>query len=180
MHKEIPYALSNSELLIRGIQHPMFYSNSKNEVKREAFLPPPERRDVSILRREFALNDSSCKAHCKAVKFPNNFYCGMATFLNSHISEINSLPDIKTFVEVKGTPINEQGEYITTLPIFTNTPGLPMHADILYDIPTIKGEPNTEHRIYANKLAKKVKYLHDPTPTENNWRGEKLNYNKAS
>lgn len=180
MHKEIPFAISHNELLIRGIQHPMFYSNSNNEVKREAFLPPPQRRDVSILRREYASTDSSCKLHCKAVRLPNNSYCGMATFLSNHIDEINSLSDIKTSVEVKGSPINEEGEYINSTPVYTDTPGLPLHADIIYDAPTIRGEPNAEHRIYANKLAKKVRYFHDPTPSKENWSGEKLKYDKAS
>ena len=100
----------------------------------------------------------------------------MATFISNHINEINSLQDIKTFVEVKGSPIDENGKYINAPPVFTNTSGLPMHADILYDAPTIKGEPNTAHRIYANKLAKKVKYFHDPTPLQESWSGEKLNY----
>ena len=178
--QEIPFTVSDNELLVRGIVHPMYYSNTKKCVKREAFLPPPNKTDVSLLRHRYT-NDNFCKFHFSKLKISDSQYCGIATFYNYHIAEIyKCLDDIdKIEVHIKGTPINEINQYIEHPPVYKKAKGLPMHADMVYEIPIVKGEPNTKHRKFANHLAKISKYFNDPTPeTHFSWSGEKLNWTK--
>ncbi|WP_236974826.1 hypothetical protein [Membranihabitans maritimus] len=176
MDRTVPRNISEEENLLRGIVHPMFYSNSKGTVKREAFLPPPERRDVSLLRRKYAIDDSFCKRHCKSLKIGTNKYVGIAVFLASHITKINNDEDSTIPIIVKATPLSTTGELIPKdEKVYITTPGLPMHADLLYKIalPT-KGEPAIEHRVTATKISKKVNFHLDEGPSSDTWEGNEL------
>ncbi len=174
---EIPFELESNELLVRGIFHPIFYSNSKGAVRREAFLPAPERADVSLLRHKYT-NDNFCKNHSISLKIGDNEYCGMATFQVLHVATIvkETSQTEKIDVEIKGTPIDEYQNYIYTPPVFIDAPGLPMHADMIYETPMIKGVPQTKHRQFASKLAKISNYFEDPYPKNSGWRGPALTW----
>lgn len=177
MRKEIPFPVVDSEeLLVRGILHPMFCSNSKNKLKREAFLPPPERRDVSLLRFLYT-DDDFCKQHSKSLTIPNNIYKGLATFKTVHVYNAVTAAKAEIEAHVKGTPIDINDNYIVSKPVYVGDPGLPMHADLLYSQALIKGEPNTNHRLIANELLKVALYYPDPSPETIPWTGEKLNWN---
>jgi hypothetical protein len=156
----------------------MFYSSGKG-VKREAFLPAPEKTDVSLLRHRYT-DDHFCKNHSVSLKVGDNNYCGMATFHCCHISEIiqETSDSDKTHVVLNGTPIDENNNYINIPPVFVDSPGLPMHADLIYDTPTQRGVPNTKHRQFASKLAKLSNYFDDPSPATINWSGLQLTWVK--
>jgi len=179
IRKEIPFTIDTKELLIRGIVHPMFYSNSDMTIKREAFLPPPNQKDVSLLRHSYT-NDNFCKKRISKLKLGNNVYCGMATFHMFHINEIKNIIPIneRIDVEVNGTPLDANDKYIDSPPVYTNMPGTPMHADLVYEFPIVKGQPQTKHRKYASLLAKISNYFNDPTPESSVWLGEKLKWVK--
>lgn len=173
MGKEIPLQMSNKELLVRGIVHPLFYSNSEDALKREAFLPPSNKNDVSLLRHSYT-NDDFCKKHSKSLKIGTNEYCGLATFLHLHIFDLNKLKEIEITTEIKATPIDGENNYRTDSPIYIDDLGLPMHADLIYALPIIKGEPQTKHRKYAQKLAKIAYFIKDKNPSIEKWVSEKI------
>jgi len=158
----------------------MYYSASKNLVKREAFLPPSNRADVSLLRHSYT-NDNFCKIHFSKLKIGDSKYCGIATFYKYHINEIyeSISNNDKIEVQINGTPIDQEGNYIERPPVYKNSRGLPMHADMIYETPVVKGEPQTRHRIFANNLAKISNYFNDPLPESTLWPGGKLNWTKT-
>ena len=178
MKTPIPLNIQAEELLIRGIVHPMFYSNSKGKLKREAFIPPPQKQDVSILRRLYAPDDSFCKNHCKSIAIGDSTYCGMATFLSQHVDEVNIGVPYEIAVSVKATPIDENENYVGDgLEVFLDSLGLPMHADLLYNVPTPpQGQPATLHRVLANKLVKLAVFYLDESPQSDYWDGEELTW----
>jgi hypothetical protein len=145
-------------------------------LKREAFLPPPDKRDVSLLRRSYT-DDNFCKNHSASLAIKNNDYCGLATFCAYHVIEINKLSEPEMRVEIKATPLDKNKNQIKHPPVFVNDPGLPMHADLLYQTPLVKGEIYTAYRAYASKLAKVANYLNDPSPKTLDWTGEELSWN---
>jgi hypothetical protein len=157
----------------------MYYSASKNLVKREAFLPPSRRADVSLLRH-FYTNDNFCKMNFAKLKIGDSKYCGIATFYKYHVNEIleSISNNDKIEVRINATPLDRKGNYIQGHPVYKNSGGLPMHADMVYETPIVKGEPQTRHRIFANNLAKISNYFNDPFPDSTSWSGEKLNWTK--
>ena len=172
--KEIPFEISDDELLVRAIGHYMFFSINDKELKREAFLPPANRADVSLLRRKYT-TDEFCKKHAKSINMKGYIYCGLATFLFSEVAKINALPHVKVRPKVVGSPIDENGQYITQPPVFENAVGIPMHADIIYPEPVQKGKVMTEYRQFAQEMLKgRVTFLEDPNPAEEVWSGDPL------
>lgn len=88
MPKTIPPQIGNDETLVRGIVHPLMFSKSRQKLKANAFLPPPGRSDVSVLRAKFTTPDF-CKKHFKTLVVGNHQYCGMAILEVSAIHQIN-------------------------------------------------------------------------------------------
>ncbi len=179
MSIEIPLKISKNELLIRGVLHPIFYSNSKNKLKREAFLPPPNKEDVSILRHKYT-DDHFCKSHSKALKIGESNYCGIATFINNHINILNDDLSLSIKANTKASPIDENNNYRIDNPIYKTDSGLPMHADLIYAEKLIKGEPNTKHREYAEKLSKIAYFIKDEDVENNKWTNEGICWKDGS
>lgn len=177
MSTPIPLHIHSEELLVRGIVHPMFYSESKNRLKREAFLPPPTQQDVSLLRRRYSPHDTFCKMHCKSIRIGSNTYCGMATFLARHVNE-NYRENDSVSLSIKATPIDEQNQYVSEeVTVYMESPGLPMHADLLYNIPAPqRGQPSTLHRVIADRFLKNVCFFRDQHPESDNWDGPELTW----
>jgi len=53
---------------------------------------------------------------------------------------------------------------------------LPMHADLVYDEPMVKGEPATSHRQYPRELLKVAKFKEDIMPDTDKWQEEEFNF----
>jgi hypothetical protein len=175
MPQVIPRSIAGAETLIRGIVHPYFYSESKGKLKPEAFLPPPAKRDVSVLRLNYA-DAPFCKQHCKDLRMGRGgLYVGMAALLAEAVDEAAQLPAVAGAVVVEATPLNEHKQLVAaTAEVTTADAGLPMHADILYSQPVEKGVPNQGAHMAARYLMSKARYYRDPAPTEDGWRGEAL------
>jgi hypothetical protein len=105
----------------------------------------------------------------------------MATFHNFHILRLNNDGgELDAKSEVVASPIDNEGKYIASPPVFAYSSGLPMHADLLYEKPFTKGEVQTSYRKYASKLAKLANYYADPNPTSADWQGDRLSWKDNS
>lgn len=175
--ERIPKEIQN-ELIVRIIFHPFHYSISSSKLKESAFLPPPKRNDVSVLRRDYT-SDNFCKAHSFKVVFRNNQYCGMSTFQSSDIVSILKDGGFRFSVGLFATPLADKivwlWNFIWYFRICKNDPGNPYHSDLIYGLDAvIEGEVYTEMRRYARILAKRAVYYNDPNPTSQDWEGQPL------
>lgn len=122
---EIPENIDGCEILVRGILHPFFYSESKKKLKEQAFMPPPNKCDVSVLRLCYTILDF-CKAHSKALKIgDDSVYVGLAFVQAQQVKKAGEGCD--DLVSVVYTPLIEKD--------------LPMHADIFYNFVPAQGQP---------------------------------------
>lgn len=181
---EIPHNIDGNETIIRTIFHPLFFSTKKG-VKYNAFLPNgrsedlEQRKRVSVYRKDYS-SDSACKNSAIAIKMKQQTYTGFVAFIAIHLLEINQMPDIKVEAEMLFSPINENNDYavITNKKIYISGPGIPMHAEILYNKEIDPDEPNTAHRLYADKLVEITKnsVFIDKNPSEANWSQEEIRW----
>ena len=171
MPEEISLSIGEDELMVRAIVHPLFYSNSKSQVKREAFLPPPGKNDVSLLRKKYTTDDF-CKKHGNSLQIRENTYCGLVVFVASCVALTNQVQELQA--ALKATPIDENNRHIRGRTVFANENGLPMHADLMYEQNIEKGEVQTKFRSYANELLKFSRYFHDSHPESDFWMEEEL------
>lgn len=167
---KIEAKILSEEILVRCLLHPLWVSGGK--MKFNAFLPPPERKDVSLLRLLYT-DMNFCKKHAKGLKVGNSIYWGLGAFRAKHIEEVNKEDDVKINAQIICSPIDENNSYIKDIStVTTSTSGLPMHADLSYSEPIPeKGNPATEHRIYAQKLLKISSCLQDHDPESSIWNG---------
>jgi hypothetical protein len=166
-YQEIQFKIEDNELFVREIFHPMFYSESKKKLKPEAFLPPSEKCEVSLLRRNYC-SDDFCKNHSASLIINGSVYFGLATFNAANIKNINLTPTFENIAKIIASPLDENKNQRTTPPVFKNDQGLPMHADLLFSNPLRKGEVQTLYRRYANEIIKVANYFEDPLPAKNN------------
>lgn len=164
--KNPPSEIDKDEIVIRGILHSLHVSKSKNKLKREAFLPPPGKKDVSVLRLLYT-DPNFCKSHTKnlASNIPNQSYFGLATLKAYRIPETN--------VKIKAM---NSGFDISIDLVSSPQEDLPMHADILYSDYYLKDshEPKTKFRMIADVLIEKSLLFSDNDPNSNSWNGPSL------
>lgn len=167
--------IESYEVLARGIVHPMFYSQRKGKLDRNAFMPPPRDggRNVSLYRCRYASEDT-CKFHASQLQLGReNKYCGIAVFQASIISDINqkySGSDISS--QVIATPLDEQGRYVNRDKICKHDLGIPFHADLRYEFIVHEGQVNTSLRVYAQQICTLAQYCEDPYPNGQGWKGK--------
>jgi hypothetical protein len=156
----IPKIIDDNEIILRGIFSPMFYSKSKKQLKENAFLPPPNSKEVSTLRKNYTTNDF-CKNYTLAkIKINGSDYVGFASFFAKIVEETNQ----------EHNPQNEP-VYLKYSPL----PDLEMHADILYPHIFKKGEAIPQiYKKIAKILCTKVKVYEDHFPEKENWQGEDM------
>jgi hypothetical protein len=177
--------IAPNEVLVRGIIAPIWASNSKKELKANAFLPPPPRNEkesscVSLNRLRYC-SANFCKNHTKKLQIKGNEYVGLAILNQQIIQELNEELEKLNFAFIVASPIDNQNEYInTTLTIvYAEDAGAPMHADLTYSMPYSKNQlhsPAIDHLQYAKKLIKKVKYFTDSDVTSEQWIDEDLQF----
>lgn len=155
----IPDFIEQTEHLVRGIVHPLFCSRSKGILKLNAFLPPPRKNEVSMLRLTYTTADF-CKNHSAQLSIPNQSYTGLAVLTAGQIDSVNALDD-SIRVIVLSSPL----------------PDLEMHADLIYD----GFDPSTDDKFpvaileKARRLAQeKARFYPDPNPLSDGWQGEDL------
>lgn len=164
----IEQTISDDEILIRGLVHPLFAKG--NKMDRNALLPPAEKCDVSILRLKYT-DLNFCKKHTKALKIGTCDYWGLGAFRNTNTITINSSKEVELRADVICSPIDENNNYIENISkVTTDNLGLPMHADLRYSEPIPqKGIPATKHRKYAQELLKLSTFLEDKEPLSESW-----------
>lgn len=143
----------SDEILIRGVKYPVHY---KKKIQPDVFMPPPDSADVSLLRLRYSTLDF-CKLFSSRLKSNTSHirYWGLGAFLAGCVETVNNDPEIEVKATVVCSPMDEELNYIREEDIdsiTTDTPGAPMHADLRYERPFVKGAIDTDHRQYAKKL----------------------------
>ncbi len=155
------------EVLIRCLLHPIWAK--KGKMYYNALLPPGGRNDVSLLRLQYT-NLHFCKQHAKKIKIENTKYWGLGAFQAKQTSILNKRKkEIGISANLVATPLDENSNHLSNQEVHVDTPGLPMHADLLYEYPVIKGEPSNPHRQYARELLKTALFKEDKSPENDNW-----------
>ena len=166
----VPKKLDPTEECIRCVFHPLMYSNSRKQLRREAMLPPSGSNKVSLLRLAYAEGGLPfCVNHGKSLLISGQTFVGLASVTPQMISECsdNILKPHSMGAEVVYAPMHK-GEYVdTTIDIDTQDPSveLPMHADLTY---TDKDEDDvkTIRRMFANELVKRASLVSDAFKVE--------------
>lgn len=148
---------------------------------------------VSLMRLAYT-DANSCKQHAQAIINPNatrtESFAGFLIFTIHHINEVCKddsalkLQDIKIIpndpvVVVHGTPMDDskpRPKYVLEkIKVYTDTPGLPMHADLIFNFPRPqKGIPNNPINKLAKAILKKTVPKLDFSPDPNVWNGGEL------
>lgn len=153
------------EKCIRCVYHPLMIKTN-GRLKREALLPPHNRKDVSLLRLKYT-DENFCINHGKKTTLNNQIFYGLASFFVESVIDCNQWANATNNMikaEVKYSPISN-GVYISKKDdVYTEDDSidLPMHADLFYNIENNneEGEPRTQLRAYATELVKKVNFKH--------------------
>ena len=161
----VPKSISEEEPCVRCVMHPMMYSESKQRLRREAILPAPNRRDVSLLRLNYTTIDF-CIIHGKKLSNKNVSFKCLATLYGKDLKELNNLSESENIQwsgiksEIIYSPMH-QGHYILDRDVYVNDPTieLPMHADLTYNT-TNEGGVSTRMRRYASQLVKKMEIIY--------------------
>jgi len=161
----VPRTISEDEPCVRCVMHPMMYSESKQRLKREAVLPAPNRRDVSLLRLNYT-NIDFCIFHGKKLSNNNISFKCLATLCGKNLKELNDQSGSKDtqWAGIKSEIIYgpmHQGHYVLDKDVFIDddTVELPMHADLTYNIAN-EGDVSTRLRKYASQLVKKMEIIY--------------------
>lgn len=161
----VPRNISEEEPCIRCVMHPMMFSESKQRLKREAILPAPTKKDVSLLRLKYT-NIDFCIHHGKQLSNGNSTFKCLASLHRKDLKDLNDLSNtrdsqwegIKT--EIIYSPMHK-GQYVLNKDVYIDDDDveLPMHADLMYNI-TNEGDVSTRMRKYANQLIKKMEIIY--------------------
>jgi hypothetical protein len=185
-NNRIPEIISPNERIVRGLFSHLLVSADRDTIKQNAFLPPPNKNDVSTFRFDYT-NPTFCKQKTKEIASNINGqkYQGLGLILALNVQEANQkvnneLQEIvssNSSISIKATPIDGSGRYrdFKTEIIRTTDEGLPMHADLLYDeIKPQKGKISLKLRLIADYLVDCAKYYKDPHPELEEWKGPEI------
>lgn len=175
MSELVSKVVDDTEICIRCILTPLFFSERKKKLRREAFLPPAGRRDVSLLRLRYT-DLTRCKHHAKSLRIKENSYSGLASIMKADVADAyndESVIGRETFsVDVVYSPMSEDGNYMSTeVDVYSDDKGLPMHADLMYASEAAPNEIQTQMRKFANVLKGKARFQEDEDPDNPEWTG---------
>lgn len=161
----VPRLISEGEPCVRCVMHPMMYSERKQKLKREAVLPAPNKKDVSLLRLNYT-NIDFCILHGKKLSNSSASFKCLATLYGKDLHELNEMSDIKETqwagvkTEIVYGPMH-QGHYVLDKDVYVDddTVELPMHADLRFNTAN-EGDVSTRMRRYANQLVKKMEVIY--------------------
>lgn len=174
MTLKIESEIKSEEILVRCLLHPIWAN--KGKMHYNALLPANGRRDVSLLRLLYT-DLLFCKRHAKSIEIKNTKYWGLGAFQAKQINNLNrKSEEIGITAQLVCSPLDEDGNTLNKNEIYTDTPGLPMHSDLLYDYPVEKGQPSNPHRQYARELLKVSQYKEDTLPDLDEWTEGNFNF----
>jgi len=89
----LPLDIKEDEIILRGICTPFHYSESKKKLKPEAFRPPPESNEVSIIRHTY-VDVEVARNRSKDLETEGKTYIGMAVGpANCLVTDISKVVD---------------------------------------------------------------------------------------
>lgn len=146
---DLPVEVALEEIIVRGVCHPYHVKNDK--LHWNAFWPPPERDDVSVLRHDYVGADF-CKTHAKSLanEQQGKIYKGLSFFNRAAVQYAGA--DI----------VDSRSEFLG-------------HADIKHTQKAPpKGHPRDSAELMAlvdvcKAIVKKAIYLPDPNPADDKW-----------
>ena len=169
----VPEEIKDDEPCLRCIYHP-FHIDSKGKIRREALLPPNNRNDVSLFRRNY-MSVEKCIAHGKKANalmqktlvaigsitlndvLENNDWA--LTLLESHTPN-----DTSTSAMIHSSPMtknNDEYVYVNVEKVYSEDPriDLPAHADMRYNSNFVGGIVKTRMRQYASQLVERMEIV---------------------
>lgn len=155
---EIPLDINEEESLGRIILHSFHYSESREKIRPEAFIPSPSEIDeISVLRYVYT-NSDFCKQQglfiAQRKNKPNNpcKFIGVAFLFNK---EVNAVSDNATNVSCQAiaSPYDEKEVKRQDSPVLITDAGLPMHADLKYSVTVEQDKPISQ--LVKQHIAKK-------------------------
>jgi hypothetical protein len=177
MTERIAEQIGDLEPIVRFVYSP--FHVKKGKLKREAFQPPKQRKDVSVQRLQYS-NETSCRnigIGQQRLEEPSKLWMGMAAFKALVIlaKSRNGEP-----IQLVASPMDNNGNYLPIeRGVFSDDAGLPAHADILYEYETVEGEPlPTIVKQYAQYICEQSHFFADPNPTSTQWEGNLIKFNK--
>lgn len=189
---EIPRLIDPKEILVRSIKNPYHFDHKKNLPLPDAFTPPAGETTISLLRLDYT-NPDFCKEYSYSLINPNavrpESFAGLLIFTTTHIATACDDPSARALEEYEidsskpladafGTPMNNERPYKyipQEVKVFSSDPGLPMHADMVYNLPAPeRGVPNNPIKKLAKVLIRNVIHKIDTDPNTKKWSGERL------
>lgn len=182
---EIPLEIHEEESLGRIILHSLHYSESKNKIRPEAFIPSPNEIDeISVLRYMYT-NANFCKRHGLKIaqirNHPNNpcKFIGVAFLFNHEINTV-SAGSTEVSCQAIASPYDENNNRRTDPQVFTEDLGLPMHADIKYSMVVEQDKPIRQ--LVKQHIVKKLcaiaqnRFFKDTEFISQDWVGEAIQF----
>ena len=153
---DIPVAIDGDEKIVRGIFYPYHFDQKKQKLKPEAFIPPYDTDELSVIRSTY-MRINFCKEKEKEIKSrgsPKNIYVGLACIIVSRIRDIG---------------IN----VVDSRRVYCG------HADIKTGCIVRKEEPGApkdvkRRREIAKQLINRSIMHVDPNPSISSWQGSRL------
>lgn len=203
--REIPRKIDAQEILVRLIKSPIHFDPKKNKLSSAAFTPSSKAEGtlvisgktlsipgVSLMRLAYT-DANTCKEHAVNITNPDavrpESFAGLLIFTSNQLEEVcsdeaASALESKKIIEsdpvvvVHGTPMDDSNpnQYIAPeVVVYTDTPGLPMHADLIYNFPRPeKGIPNNPINMLAKAILEKASHKYDPSLDPKVWEGDAL------
>ena len=158
MDTVIPKEIAIYEPCVRLLFHPFMVSNSDYKLKREAMLPRPNGREVSLFRLNYTTIEN-CEAMGHSMNYGENEFWGYAIVTVKDVEETNQTCD-GAEAHIVYAPMHK-GEYVPTdidLCVDDENVDLPMHADMVYTepLPREACKARTAMRKYASSLVKRM------------------------
>ncbi len=149
---DLPQEISHGEKIVRSIFSPMNLSKDLSRLKSNAFKPPADSEDLSVMRLDYTTPDF-CKSFSKKIENPSSdrSYFGLALLYDYQIKE--------TGANIVYTPIKDN----------------PFHSDIKIGFRVKRGEPlPAEITQRVDKLTKQARLFADPNPNSKEWTGKSI------
>jgi hypothetical protein len=148
--------VGNDEPLIRIVfspYHVEMKDGQVNKIKKEAFYPPKSSNEISVIRLGYTTL-AFCRSRGHAMLRPGGSFVGFAQTVTAQVRQ-------QPHTDVVATPLGEQDHPLSTLAdIYTDTPGTPSHADIVYHFRPTHEEPlPQEFKLVAKYIAAGASFL---------------------
>lgn len=145
----------------RCVYSPFHYSESKNKLKREAFLSRVGDDCISLLRLRYCDYDYCINHGIKISNPPDKVFCVIAVLTQNTLNNVNSIFESdRLSASVVASPMDGNDYVDPQAVVYVDDANVstPMHADMKYNKTVEVGEVQTQIRRYASELCKRVKY----------------------